>query len=177
MRFDGSDVTEATGFDSDVLSAVGMARRGDLLCSIAMMILLGLLMCSVVRAGPLPSGLSDLQDIPALSEIECPKTGAKPLTADSPPEVEGLPKGATLTYAQALDDLKDALEGSVSPEAIKALDSLDLIQNKLTTFPIVNRNKKLRQLTLSENAITLERDKIKKNKSLTNLVLRQEAVN
>ena len=136
MRFDGSDVTEATGFDSDVLSAVGMARRGDLLCSIAMMILLGLLMCSVVRAGPLPSGLSDLQDIPALSEIECPKTGAKPLTADSPPEVEGLPKGATLTYAQALDDLKDALEGSVSPEAIKALDSLEQAKDPLAATAI-----------------------------------------
>lgn len=76
-----------------------------------------------LAGGPLPSGLSDLRQIPPLSEIECPATEAEPVDADSPHEIEGLVGGASLNYTQALGNVKAALEGSVSPEAIKALEA------------------------------------------------------
>lgn len=74
-------------------------------------------------AGPLPSALSDLRPIPPLSEIECPKTGAEPKAAAAPHEIEGLVGGTTLNYTQALGNLKAALEGSVGPEAMKAIEA------------------------------------------------------
>jgi tetratricopeptide (TPR) repeat protein len=74
-------------------------------------------------AGPLPNSLSDLLPIPVLSELECPKTGAEPRSGDSPHEIEGLVGGATLNYTQALGNFKAALEGSVSPKAMNALDA------------------------------------------------------
>lgn len=86
-----------------------------------------LLVCQLASpaawAGSLPSALSDLRPIPPASDLECPKTEAEPKEADAPHEIEGLVGGATLTYAQAIGNLKAALEGSVSPEAIQALES------------------------------------------------------
>lgn len=118
--------------DSDVLTTARMGAEGQNIGGtkrhdhrhFVLAMVAGLFMSRAVWAGALPSGLAELQPIPPLSEIQCPKTGAKPLTADSPPEIEGMPGGATLSYAQALGDLKAALEGSVSPKAIMALDSL-----------------------------------------------------
>jgi tetratricopeptide (TPR) repeat protein len=80
-------------------------------------------------AGPLPSALSDLHPIPTLSGLECPKTGAEPKAADAPHEIEGLVGGASLNYTQALGNLKAALEGSVSPEAMKALGASAVAKN------------------------------------------------
>jgi tetratricopeptide (TPR) repeat protein len=71
----------------------------------------------------LPSALSDLRPIPPASDLECPKTEAEPKEADAPHEIEGLAGGATLTYTQAIGNLKAVLEGSVSPEAIKTLEA------------------------------------------------------
>ena len=75
------------------------------------------------RAKQSLSALSDLRPVPPLSEIECPTTGAEPREANAPHEIEGLVGGAALNYPQAIGNLKDALEGSVSPEAMKALDA------------------------------------------------------
>jgi tetratricopeptide (TPR) repeat protein len=87
---------------------------------IARFTVLGPVQTGQVRS--LPSALSDLLPIPPISEIECPKTGAEPMVSNVP-EIEGLVGGATLNYTQAIGNLKDALEGSVSPEAMKALDA------------------------------------------------------
>jgi len=81
-------------------------------------------------AGPLPSALSDLQEIPAASDLQCPKDeNAEPLAADAPPAIAGLVGGATLSYPQALGNLKAALEGSVSPQAMQALEASELAKD------------------------------------------------
>jgi len=88
------------------------------------------LLATSALAGPLPSALSDLQEIPAPSDLQCPKDDdAAPLAADAPPEIEGLVGGATLTYPQALGNLKAALEGSVSPRAMQALEASELAKD------------------------------------------------
>ena len=51
------------------------------------------------------------------------KSEAEPLAPDAPPAIAGMVGGATLNYAQALGNFKAALEGSASPEAMKALEA------------------------------------------------------
>jgi Leucine-rich repeat (LRR) protein len=58
----------------------------------------------------------------------------------------------------------------------KALDSLDLSRNFLTAFPVVSRNKNLRQLVLSENNLTLENLEVKRNETLQGLYLRRNKI-
>lgn len=58
----------------------------------------------------------------------------------------------------------------------QALDSLDLCRNFLTRFPDVHRNKRLRQLVLSENNLTLENDIIKPNETLQTLYIRRNKI-
>ncbi len=58
----------------------------------------------------------------------------------------------------------------------KSLDSLDLSRNFLTTFPVVDKNRHLRQLVLSENNLTLEHLKVKPNETLQTLYIRKNKV-
>lgn len=64
----------------------------------------------------------------------------------------------------------------ISYKKFKALDSLDLSRNFLTIFPVIDKNKYLRQLVLSENNLTLERLKLKPNESLQALFLRKNKI-
>jgi tetratricopeptide (TPR) repeat protein len=95
------------------------------------------LLAGSALAGPLPSALSDLQEIPAASDLQCPKNDdAEPLAADAPPEIAGLVGGASLTYEQALGNVKAALEGSVSPRAISALEASTAAKDPATASRI-----------------------------------------
>jgi len=58
----------------------------------------------------------------------------------------------------------------------KGLDSLDLSRNFLTEFPVIDDNKQLKQLTLSENNITLKNLQIRPNNSLQALYMRRNKI-
>lgn len=58
----------------------------------------------------------------------------------------------------------------------KALDSLDLSRNFLTQFPVIDHNKELRQLVLTDNNITLENWKVRPNGNLECLYLRRNKI-
>jgi Leucine-rich repeat (LRR) protein len=58
----------------------------------------------------------------------------------------------------------------------KALDSLDLSRNFLTEFPVIDRNKNLKQLVLTDNNLTLKNLRIKANNTLQCLYLRRNKI-
>ncbi|HEX6889929.1 MAG TPA: leucine-rich repeat domain-containing protein [Chryseolinea sp.] len=58
----------------------------------------------------------------------------------------------------------------------KALDSLDLSRNFLTEFPVINHNKNLKQLVLTDNNLTLKNLELKQNNTLECLYLRRNKI-
>jgi Leucine-rich repeat (LRR) protein len=58
----------------------------------------------------------------------------------------------------------------------KALDSLDLSRNFLTEFPVIDHNKNLKQLVLTDNNLTLKNLRLKRNNSLQCLYLRRNKI-
>ena len=64
----------------------------------------------------------------------------------------------------------------VNYKKFRALDSLDLSRNFLTEFPVIDHNKNLKQLVLSDNNLTLKHLKLKQNNTLQCLYLRRNKV-
>ena len=58
----------------------------------------------------------------------------------------------------------------------RVLDSLDLSRNFLTEFPVIDHNKNLKQLVLSDNNLTLKHLKLKQNTTLQCLYVRRNKI-
>ena len=85
-----------------------------------------------------------------------------------------LSKNENVTFLKIRSDQPQKVP--LNYKKFKALDSLDLSRNFLTEFPVIDYNKQLKQLVLTDNNLTLKNLKIKPNNSLQCLYLRRNKI-
>ena len=93
---------------------------------------------------------------------------------NSPSKRLKLSKNGNVTYLKFRSDQPGKVP--VNYKKFKALDSLDLSRNFLTEFPVIDQNKHLRQLMLTDNNITLKNLRIRPNNSLQTLYMRRNKI-
>jgi Leucine-rich repeat (LRR) protein len=85
-----------------------------------------------------------------------------------------LAKNDKVTFLKFRSDQPNKVPSSF--KKFTSLDSLDLSRNFLTEFPVIDRNKRLRQLVLTDNNITLKHLKLRQNNTLQCLYLRRNKI-
>jgi Leucine-rich repeat (LRR) protein len=85
-----------------------------------------------------------------------------------------LAKNENVTFLKIRSDQPQKVP--LNYKKFKALDSLDLSRNFLTEFPVIDHNKQLKQLVLSDNNLTLKNLKLKPNNNLQCLYLRRNKI-